>query len=404
MGTVADKPLHPTWCNNEIAAWIVQHGGVALDSVSFLGGLCTRFVDSGVPLWRVSCGIPTLHPELFVRNIRWHRGRGAEEILRPHGIERSDTFRDNPFAALLDGAGGFRRRLDAPEDALDYPLLRELKGEGGTDYVIMPLVFSTGQVNYISWTTDRAGGFETADLTLMYDLLPLIALRLEIEHAYNLGRTLLKVYLGEDSAEQVLAGTVKRAQGTVIRAAIWYCDLRGFTRMTEVLPQEKVIRILNDYFETMAEPVTRRGGEILKFMGDGMLAIFKFEDEDTVDACCRAMEAALDAQVGLDVLNRTRREHDLEPLRVGISLHLGDVVWGNIGARQRLDFTVIGRAVNEVARMDALCASLGYSLLTSESFAASCQLGDLVSIGKHRLDERLPPRELYTRRTRGLAA
>jgi adenylate cyclase len=207
--------------------------------------------------------------------------------------------------------------------------------------------------------------------------------------------TLLSVYLGPEAGSRVLAGSVRRGDGKTIAAAIWLCDMRGFTRISETLPADEVIQLLNDYFETMAGPVTDHGGEVLKFIGDAMLAIFPIADDLDRDRACRiALVAAEEALARLDAVNAARCERGQPEIGVGLGLHTGAVMYGNIGAPERLDFTVIGPAVNLTARIEDLCRPLGRRLLASERFASPCG-SELVSLGFHRLRGLAEPQEIF---------
>jgi adenylate cyclase len=293
---------------------------------------------------------------------------------------------------LHQGAAAVRRRLDIPAPQLDFPIQRDLADEGATDYVAMPLRFSSGDMGYISWVSDRPGGFNTSDLALLYDLLPLIALRLELEASYHVSKSLMETYLGRDAARHVLTGQIKRGRGKHIRAAILLSDLRDFTAMSDRLPADEVIALLNDYFDIMATQVQEHGGEVLKFIGDGMLAVFNVGRSLPDAACGQAMQAAIEAVRALTALNLDRAEK----LEVGIALHLGDVVYGNIGAADRLDFTVIGAAVNEAARIEGLCRSLEKQILVSAEFARGFTSKPLISVGLHHLRGVSEGQELFT--------
>ena len=378
---------------DSISSWLADHGGVRVDPETLMTELCERLVGIGVPLARASYGAATLHPQLWGSQYIWRRDpAGVSEIRHRHGVERSSTYLDSPVRVLHHGAAAVRRRLDVPVPQLDFPILQDLVEEGATDYVAMPLRFSTGQTGYISWVSDLPGGFRTRELTLLYDLLPLIALRLELEASYHVSKSLLETYLGRDAARRVLAGQIERGRGKRIRAAILLSDLRDFTAMSDRLPADEVIALLNDYFDVMATQVQEHGGEVLKFIGDGMLAVFNVERSLPDAACCQAVRAAIDAAQALAILNSDRAEK----LEVGIALHFGDVVYGNIGAANRLDFTVIGAAVNEAARIQELCRSLDKQILVSAGFACSCVSKPLISLGPHHLRGVSESQELFT--------
>lgn len=379
-----------------VAAWLTDQGDRHMGTAEFFGELCDRLSAAGVPLSRASCGLFATHPQTFSRWLVWRREAGAQEISRPHGIEESDVYLDSPVALIHQGAAAIRRRLDVPDPQLDFPIVREMKDAGATDYVVMALRSMTGRSNYISWSTDRPGGFTTEQLAWIDDLLPLISLRLELDNAYFTARTLLAVYLGQGAGRRVLEGTVRRAQGEVIRAAIWYSDLRGFTVMAERVSPAELIETLGEYFDCMVNAVQEHGGEVLKFIGDGVLAIFPVGTGEARTACACSLDAAIDALARLVELNRRRAATGRDALRIGLALHVGDVIYGNIGAADRLDFTVIGSAVNLVCRVEPLCATLGRPVLVSETFVHCACSGELVSVGRHTLRGIAAPQELFT--------
>jgi adenylate cyclase len=376
-----------------ISTWLSEHGGVRVDPQTLMLELCERLVAAGMPLSRASYGAPTLHPQVWGSQFIWRRdGEAVSEFPHRHDAARSSTYRDSPVRVLHQGAAAVRRRLDIPAPQLDFPILHDLADEGATDYLAMPLRFSSGDMGYISWVSDRSGGFNTSDLALLYDLLPLIALRFELEASYHVSKSLMETYLGRDAARRVLTGQIKRGRGKRIRAAIFLSDLRDFTAMSDRLPADEVIALLNDYFDIMATQVQEHGGEVLKFIGDGMLAVFNVGRSLPDAACCQAMHAAIEAVQALTALNLDRAEK----LEVGIALHLGDVVYGNIGAADRLDFTVIGAAVNEAARIEGLCRSLDKQILVSAAFARGCHSKPLISVGLHHLRGVSEGQELFT--------
>ncbi|SLN19580.1 Adenylate cyclase 1 [Oceanibacterium hippocampi] len=381
--------------HRSIENWLIGNDGEIFGAAT-LDALCRRLIAAGVPVSRASIGLLAMHPETFASNLLWHRENGSETVTRSHAIATSDVYLKSPVYIIHQGVDSIRRRLDIENPQLDFPLLTELLAEGATDYVAMPLRFRNGQINYISWVSDRAGGFSTANLALLYGLLPAIALRAELYSAYELSHDLMNTYIGRRAADRVLSGTFRRAMGERIEAALLLCDLRGFTAMSERLPMEEVIETLDDYFDCMARPVAQNGGEILKFIGDGMLAMFPRDDaSQTLGAPCRATASALAALEELDALNRRRAENDKSPLKTGIALHTGTVFFGNVGAAHRLDFTAIGPAVNAVARIGALCPRLERPILASGRFAAQCRAFRMQSVGSHVLRGIREPEELF---------
>jgi adenylate cyclase len=288
-----------------------------------------------------------------------------------------------------------RRRLVESRNSDDFPILAELRAAGATDYVVLPLRFSGNRINAVSFTTRRPEGFADDVVEALRSLSEMLALVLDPLETRRIARALLGTYLGADAGRRVLEGLVRRGDGVTIAAALMFTDMRGFTQLSENSSREQILDTLNQYFDAMTPAVREHGGEILKFVGDGMLAIFPMHDDlDRDRACHAALAAAKDGSAALDALNETRRANRLPPLEIGITLHSGSVSYGNIGAADRLDFTVIGPAVNLVSRMQGLCEPLGRRILTSKRFASSCH-SQLVPIGTHRFKGIAQEQEIY---------
>jgi adenylate cyclase len=274
-----------------------------------------------------------------------------------------------------------------------------MREQGATDYAVFALRLPGGVMSAVSIATDAPDGFEDSQIGAFRTLVPLLALIVESKETARMARALLEVYLGKDAGDAVLKGQVRRGDARTIAAAIWFCDLRDFTRLSNAMPNEAVIAMLNDFFDTMAKPVIARGGEILKFIGDAMLAIFPMKDDLDRDCQCRmALDAALEALEGLKALNVRRSEKGQMPLKAGIGLHAGSVSYGNIGAIQddlaRLDFTVIGPAVNLAARLEGLCPLLDEPLVASAGFASTCG-SNLAPLGRHQLHGFDEPQDVF---------
>jgi len=350
-----------------------------------------------------------MHPQLYVRAYVWRRGEGVIVATRGHDIQESEEYRRSPVAAIHQGAAAIRCRLDRPDSELEYGILHDLKAQGGTDYLALPMQFTGSpdlpnqkmqSLSFISFATDQPGGFRPEELSYLMELVPLVAMRLEIESTRRMTRDLLITYLGRAAAKRVLRGNFIRGRGIELEAAIWLSDLRGFTALSDRSNPSELIATLDDYLEAMARPIQENEGEVLKFIGDGLLAIFRTDPNDPPEqrwaiACARAMKAAEDAFAGLHVLNQGRGIDGAAPLKVGIALHAGRVIFGNIGAKDRLDFTVIGRAVNEVARVEGATKPLERPLLASAEFAAHLPQAGLESLGFHALRGIREPRELF---------
>lgn len=385
------------WRADPLANWLMTELHRPNAEIDFFEDLCKRIDAQDMNLIRAFCGLLSLHPLYVSRNFIWRPGHDAEVVLRGHGAMTSDFYMKSPIYLIHQGAERIRQRLDLDDDLLEFDIWRELKREGATDYVALPMRFSTGEVNVISFATSRPGGFDNGQIERLRDLIPLMTVRFELMNAYNATGSLLSTYLGEAAARRVLAGTIQRAEGEAIRAAIFLCDLRGFTRMSDRMEGHEIIETLDDYFDCMIEPVKAMGGEVLKFMGDGMLAIFPLDDRTGWLACHSALAAAEEGIANLAELNVRRHEQGKPPLKVGIGLNAGDVIFGNIGSADRLDFTVIGRAVNEVSRVEALTRTLDRPILMTESFAKLAAKGaKLESLGFHALPGVSRPSEIFS--------
>ncbi|WP_448205275.1 adenylate/guanylate cyclase domain-containing protein [Azospirillum sp. sgz302134] len=378
--------------------WLLREGRQSGSIEELMDRFCHRLMAAGVPLMRVVCGLPLLHPQIRSIGFFWRRDAESVEVNpRPHGTEASAEYLTSPFATLLDhGADGMRYRLEQMEPPWPYPVLGELREQGATDYVAMVLLFTGGRRNVLSFTTDRPGGFSTADLALVDAVLPALGAVLETMALRRLATTVLDTYVGRQTGTRILSGDIRRGTGANVRAVLWYCDLRGFTPLADRLPREELIALLNGYFEIMGGAVEERGGEILKFIGDAMLAIFPLEDGDHSGsaACTKALDAAEAALKAMEARNAERAAWGQPTLRCGIALHIGDVMYGNIGSANRLDFTVIGPAVNLVNRIEGLCSQLGRTVLTSAEIAAACG-ARLEPLGRHAVKGLAEPVEVY---------
>jgi adenylate cyclase len=358
--------------------------------------MCRRIAAAGIPLWRAFCSVGTLHPQIAATAYIWRRGAaGAVRLTADHSFASDPEFTGSPIAEVQRTGIMIRRRLYDPACALDYPALSEFKGDGGTDYAAMPMICSSGQINSITWLTDRAGGFSDDEIAGLAAVAEALAIIVELQATRRIARHLMDTYVGHRTGERVLSGAITRGSGEAIRAVVWLCDLRGFTTLTDSMPRERIIAMLNDYFEAMVDAVTTEGGEPLKFMGDGMLAIFELgATEDPAERCGAALRAARAATEKIAVRNLERRAAGDPEIHFGLALHLGDVSYGNIGAPTRLDFTVIGPAVNHAARLEKVGHELGRPVVTSASFAVASKEA-LESIGRHSLRGVSEPQEVF---------
>ncbi len=327
--------------------------------------LCRRLEQHGVPLVRAGMFLETLHPQWLGVRILWRRGMTEADMRpTPYSARETEAYRLSPAAAIYEGAREVRARLEATAPADDaYPFYEELRGEGVTDYVAWPFEFTQGKRHFITFSTDRAGGFADEDLQVLSELLPVLASATDVRLKNRLARLLLDTYVGPHAGEAILNGATTRGSGFTVEAAIVVVDLRGFTAISDLWPRDDVIALLNDYFDALSEPIEKHGGEILKFMGDGLLAIFP-------DDATAATRAVMDICRAMAALNALREAKGLESLGYGVGVNYGDVMYGNIGSRTRLDFTVIGPAVNIASRLETLTKEVPPNVLFSSAFVA----------------------------------
>jgi adenylate cyclase len=302
-----------------------------------------------------------------------------------------------------------RERLLDGNEPSRFPVLEEYRVQGATDYFASAMLFGQATIGpptdpddppegmISSWTSDAPRGFSDGDIGTIRELLPVLGLALKSASSYRTARDLLAVYLGRDAGERVLSGDIQRGSLDTIRAVIWYFDLRGFTKLSETTPGEQMIAMLNDYFGAAVGAVEAYGGDVLKFMGDGLLAIFKFAEDDS-SGCSRAIAAADELLATMARINDRRAAEDLVVTQFSLALHLGDLMYGNIGAEDRLDFTVIGPAVNMTARIQAMCRPLEQDVIISAAVArAAVREGKrIVSLGPYALRGIPEPQELFT--------
>jgi adenylate cyclase len=297
-----------------------------------------------------------------------------------------------------------RRRLETGPDQRDFSLLEEFFAQGATDYFAQLFTFgergdpSQGTGVVYSFASDRRGGFEDNDTTLLRATLSGLSLAMKAHAGHVIASALLRTYLGEQTGQRVHAGAIERGSVESLHAVLWFADIRGFTPTSDASPGPIVIELLNDVFEVIAATLRSRGGEVLKFLGDGVLATLSFNKADRAKTCHYALDAAVETLRRLEVLNAKRAEAGLPTATVDVALHIGEVLYGNVGATDRLDFTVIGPAVNEASRIEALCGPLGRSLLMSQAFAAAASASQkhLMSVGRHRLRGVREETELFT--------
>ena len=352
---------------------------------------CHRLVALGVPLHRVGVFVRTLHPNVLGRAFIWQADRDAVEITEAaHEMLESEVFLKSPIRRVFVEHVEIRRRLAEPGCPLDFPILEDLVKEGVTDFLAVPLRFLNGEVHAATFASRAPGGFGEPQLAALRRVLPPFTRVAEIYGNMRKAQNILDAYLGPNAGAKVLAGQIKRGDAEDIHAVIWFCDLRDSTPLADSMSRRDFLKLLNDYFECVLGPVQEREGEVLRFIGDAALAIFPV-GERPAEACARALAAAREALERMNKLNKNRET----PLRFGIGLHLGELTYGNIGTPSRIEFTVVGAAANEAARIEALCKSLEVDLLVSERVARVLP-GAWKSLGRHTLRGVGDKMELFT--------
>jgi adenylate cyclase len=354
--------------------------------------LCERLVEAGIPVARATLHFRIMHPQWRGARILWEAGMTEAELeTYAYGTENSTEYLNSPIHVITDGAPQVRQDLTAyepPDQLFDV-----LRAKGLTEYIAWPLEHTLGRRHVTSFATDRPGGFTPEHVAFLADLLPALSLVSEIRLKNRMARTLLETYVGPHASDQILAGATTRGSGVTVGAAILICDLRNFTALSDMWPRDDVIVLLNNYFDAMSDPIVEHGGEILKFMGDGMLAIFPLSKPD---ACINLLRAIHKAEANMAALNAGEVTRGHDPLGYGIGVHVGDVMYGNIGSRTRLDFTVIGPAVNVASRLETLTKEVKRPVLLSRAFVeiADCAC-DVEHLGRFPLRGLGEPVDVY---------
>jgi len=362
-----------------IADWLADGARSAPQPQQVLAQLSERLVACGIPLWRVAVFVRTLHPQVMGRRFLWRPGADVETSDAPFELLETELFRDSPIARVYQTGEAIRRKIADPDCPNDFPVLVDLRAEEVTDYLASPLVFSNGDIHAVTCTTRQPGGFTDAQIAGLEAVMRPLARVAEIRGLRRMASNLLDTYVGHDAGERILAGHIRRGDIEEIHAAIWLSDMRGFTALADRQPPRVLIDLLNRYFDCQVPVIVDHGAEVLKFMGDGLLAIFTIAGDET-EVCERALAAARQAQANVADLASAA----MPGLRFGLALHIGEVLYGNIGSGNRLDFTCIGPAVNFAARIEKLTGQLGREILASGEFARHCR-GEFTSLGEFTL-------------------
>jgi len=356
-----------------VIRWLMTDARRRVDASDFLEAFALKLRAAGVDVCRITTGVPILHPQIFSFSGLWELDKGTSERVYRTGPGSAATMSNSPIRIAYEGNGPVRCDLRAPAREGEFAIFGDLRRDGYTDYIVHSVPFADGSYKALSLATRRASGFDRDELALFEAVIPAVGFNLEVQALRRTARTLLDTYVGQQSGGRVLEGQIQRGTGETIRAVIWLCDLRGFTNLSESLPRDALIDLLNCYFGPMCDAVAKQGGEILKFIGDAMLAIFPI-GADPAATCRSALIAAERAQAALVEENQRRDQVGLPRIDYGLALHVGDVIYGNIGSDTRLDFTVIGPAVNLTARIESMCRQLGRQLLLSSDFVSAAKI------------------------------
>jgi adenylate cyclase len=380
---------------NDVVHWLTNDTRDKRFIDNIFAELCARLQQAGIPVKRASLHIQINHPQWLGARIVWADGMREAELTRvDYDVRQRSEYINSPGNEINDGATEVRENLERDASlGRKHAVYDEMRAKGLTDYVAWPLYHTLGKQHVVTFATDRPGGFDNAHIASLLKLLPVLALVSEIRTKNRLAQTLLETYVGSHASELILAGATRRGSGTTVRAAIMICDLRDFTAISDNWPRDDVIDLLNGYFDAISEPIARHGGEILKFIGDGLLAIFPLSEPS---ACANLLRAVAEAHQAMVALNEMNSGTGRAPLNYGTGVHVGDVMYGNIGSRARLDFTVIGPAVNMASRLETLTKQLGRTVLLSRAFADFVEGDfDLERLGEYPVRGFNDPIELF---------
>lgn len=356
----------------ELTDWLIDGARSSASPAHMMAEACERLVQAGLPLWRVGIFIRTLHPEIFGRNFIWKPDAEVQVGSVDFEILDSPEFQQSPLRIVFQQGREVRGRVDDP-DSRRFPFLDDMRAEGVTDYIALPLPFLDGSMHASSWTTRRPSGFRDDEIAAIRAIVAPLARVSEIISLRRTASMLLDTYVGNRAGERIMGGQIRRGHTDTMRAAIWLSDLRGFTALSDRLPAETVVDILNRYFDCQVTAIRERGGEVLKYMGDGLLAVFPIDEYvgDARKVCSLVLDAARQSRASVEALHYPVGEV-VERFRFGVALHVGEILYGNIGGGNRLDFTCIGPAVNLAARLEKIAGRLGRTVVASEGFAGAC--------------------------------
>lgn len=394
---------------DSVANWLISQALKDSPMEDIFRNTCIRLHAAGIPIARAQVGFRILHPLFQSQTLTWRQNEAVEKNNYMHNIDRSAWYASPLYYMVQHDLPHFRRRLVGEEALLDFAILKEFRDQGHTDYVGFLIRFNDDAGEHFeqagnpgivgSWTSARETGFSENDIRALHRIEQRLAVALKINIQNQITSNILSAYLGPGAGRQVLEGRIQRGDGQTIRSVIWLSDMRNSTHLAETLGHQAFFSVLNRFFEATAGTVLEYGGEVLSFIGDAVLGIFPIEDDSTLkQTCCTAVTAALAARDKIDQWNHGPRQDDQPALNFGLGIHVGEVLFGNIGIPERLEFSVIGPAANEVARIESLTKERGCRVLISEQVARQLdkkEKADLTDAGRHSLRGRESPIRLF---------
>lgn len=383
------------WSLAPVATWLLTDGRLMTDARELVTALIARLETAGARIDRLRISSSTLHPQLAALGVSWSRGQEVQLWTGQHGVLNTEAYIGSPMQFVHENRQPLHRSIDMQTDPEEHAIWQEMRAEGLRDYLALPMVMSNDSVSAITIATRDAAGFDGDDVARFTALANLLIPQVELLVALRTTLDLLDTFVGKRISGRILQGQVKRGDGEKISAAFWYSDLRGFTALSESLPTDQLLKLLNDYYEYCAAAAASRGGEILQFIGDAILIVFEIKDPArTADVCKAALDAAIDAFDTIAVVNNRRRRARQPVVEFGLGLHLGTVTHANVGAPNRLAFNVVGPPVNMTARIQSKTKKLGIPLLMSSDFARLVDL-PITSVGLQELRGIATPQELF---------
>ena len=378
-----------------VVDWLVNGARPASDTPGVLDELCDRLLGCGIPIGRVGLFVLTLHPHVMGQRFLWKSGSPTDVNGAPFEAFQTEEFRKSPVRRVIDTGVPVRRRLADKDCPIDLTMLPQLRKQGVTDYLAVPLIFADGAAHAATFATSDPRGFTDEQVSSLASIAAPLSRVVENRMLQRTACALLDTYVGNKGGERILAGQIKRGHVDVMNAVIWFSDMRGFTSLSNRLAPQAMVDLLNRYFDCQVPSILDRGGEVLEYMGDGLLAVFLIApDGDNARKICRsALEAAREARDAIARLSarlkahgelRDAEEHGAHGVQFGLALHLGQVSYGNIGSRNRLKFTCVGPAMNLAARIEGLTSPLHRAILASDEFARQCP-SEFVPVGEFDL-------------------